>query len=75
MDTEATVAARTSNLYAAQGAGALIAAFIAASMSPENKNKMLTLGQITFILPIIALGFVSNTTIALILLIFIGWVP
>ena len=73
MDTEAIVAARTSNLYAAQGAGALIAAFIAASMSPENKNKMLTLGQITFILPIIALGFVSNTAIALILLIFIGW--
>ncbi|MCI0611292.1 MAG: MFS transporter [Anaerolineae bacterium] len=73
MDTEAIVAARTSNLYAAQGAGALAAAFIIASMIPADKNKILTLGQITFILPIIALGFTSNTTIALILLTFIGW--
>ena len=73
MDTEAIIAARTSNLYAAQGAGALAAAFIIASMGPADKNKILTLGQITFILPIIALGFTSNTMIALILLTFIGW--
>ena len=72
-DTEAIVATRTSTLYAAQGAGALIAAFIAASMHTSDKEKMLLLGQITFILPIIALGFTSNTTIALILLTFIGW--
>jgi MFS family permease len=72
-DSEAIVATRTSNLYAAQGAGALVAAFIAASMHSSDKNKMLMLGQVTFILPIIALGFTSNTTIALILLIFIGW--
>ena len=72
-DTEAIVAARTSSLYAAQGSGALIAAFIAASMRASDKNKMLLLGQITFILPIIALGFTSNTTIAFILLTFIGW--
>jgi MFS family permease len=72
-DTEAIVATRTSNLYAAQGAGALVAAFIAASMHSSDKNKMLVLGQITFILPIIALGFTSNTAIALILLVFIGW--
>lgn len=73
MDTEAIVATRTSNLYAAQGAGALAAAFLITSMSPADKNKMLTLGQITFILPIIALGFTTNTVIALILLTFIGW--
>jgi MFS family permease len=73
MDTEAIVAARTSSLYAAQGVGALVAAFIAASMHVSDKNKMLLLGQITFILPIIALGFTSNTTIALILLTLIGW--
>jgi MFS family permease len=73
MDTEAIVAARTSNLYAAQGVGALIAAFIAASMHASDKNKMLILGQVTFILPIIALGLTSNTSIALILLAFIGW--
>lgn len=73
IDTEAIVAARTSNLYAAQGVGALIAAFIAAYLNSSANNKMLILGQITFILPIIALGFVSNTVIAVILLIFIGW--
>ena len=72
-DTEAIVAARTSTLYAAQGAGALVAAFMAAYMSAWDKNKMLTLGQITFILPIIALGFVKQTNITLILLTFIGW--
>lgn len=73
VDTEAIVATRTSNLYAAQGAGALVAAFLAASMNSTDKNKMLLLGQITFIFPIIALGFASNTTIALILLTLIGW--
>ena len=46
---------------------------MAAYMSSWDKNKMLTLGQITFILPIIALGFVMKTEIAWVLLIFIGW--
>lgn len=73
VDTEAIVAARTSSLYAAQGVGALAAAFIAASMHSSDKTRMLLLGQATFILPIIALGFTSNTTLALILLTFIGW--
>ena len=72
-DTESVIATRTSSLYAAQGAGALVAAFMAAYMSSWEKNKMLTLGQITFILPIIALGFVMKTQIAWVLLIFIGW--
>ena len=73
VDTESMVAARTSNLYAAQGAGALVAAFLAASIYSSDKNKMLLLGQIAFILPIIALGFTSNTVIAVILLALIGW--
>ena len=73
MDTEAMVAGRTSNLYAAQGAGALIAAFIAAYMSSSDKNKMLLWGQVSFILPVILLGFNKNIDIALILLAFIGW--
>lgn len=73
VDTESMVAARTSNLYAAQGAGALVAAFLATSMNSSDKNKMLLLGQIAFILPIIALGFTSNTVIAVILLALIGW--
>lgn len=72
-DTEAAVAARTSSLYAAQGVGALVAAFMAASNPNSNKNRMLLLGQIAFVLPIIALGFVSQTQLALLLLALIGW--
>ena len=73
MDTEAMVALRTSNLYAAQGLGALIAAFLAAYLSSTDKQKMLSLGQMSFVFPIIALGFVRNTNLALLLLIFVGW--
>ena len=73
MDTEAIIAARTSNLYAAQGAGALVAAFLAAYLSSSNKNKMLLLGQIFFIIPIIFLGMTRNINIALVLLVCIGW--
>jgi MFS family permease len=72
IDTEAMVAARTSNLYAAQGLGAVIAALMVAYFSSANKSKMLTLGQIIFTVPIIALGFARNINIALILLAFIG---
>jgi MFS family permease len=72
-DTETIIATRTSNLYAAQGVGALIAAFLAATMVSWNKHKMLLLGQIVFIFPIIALGFTSRINIALVLLAFIGW--
>src|SRR5215216_2410505 len=73
-DTEVIVAARTSNLYAAQGVGALIAALLAAYMnSSRNKGLMVTLGQIAFIFPLIALGYVPNLSISLILLLLIGW--
>ena len=72
MDTEAIVAARTSNLYAAQGAGAVIAAVIVAYFSSSDKNRMLTIGQMAFILPIIALGFVREINFALVLLAFTG---
>lgn len=73
MDTEAMVATRTSNMYAAQGVGALIAAFLAATLSSSDKHKMLALGQISFVVPIIVLGFNRNINIAFILLGFIGW--
>jgi MFS family permease len=73
MDSEATVASRTSNLYAAQGVGALVAAFLAAYLSSTDKQKMLVLGQISFIVPIIVLGLNRNINIALLLLVFIGW--
>lgn len=73
-DTETIVAARTSLLYAAQGGGALIAAVLAAYMSAApNKGLMVMLGQITFIIPLIALGYVPNLNISLVLLVFLGW--
>jgi len=73
LDTEAIIAARTSNMYAAQGVGALTAAFLAAYLVSTDKYKMLALGQISFVFPIIALGFVSNTNLALLILVFVGW--
>ncbi|HET9913308.1 MAG TPA: MFS transporter [Anaerolineales bacterium] len=73
-DTEAIIAERTSHLYAAQGAGALTAALLATYMSSSrNKGFMVALGQVAFILPLIALAFVSNLNVSLVLLIFIGW--
>lgn len=72
-DTEARVATRTSNLYAAQGVGALVAAFLAAAFTISNKDKALFWGQIMFVLPIIALGFNREISVALVLLAFIGW--
>jgi MFS family permease len=73
-DTETIVAARTSLLYAAQGGGALVAAILAAYMNAApNKGLMVTLGQIAFILPLIALGYVPSLSISLLLLVLIGW--
>ena len=73
-DTETDVAARTSLLFAAQGVGALTAALLAAYMSSsQNKGRMVMLGQIAFIFPLIALGYVPNLSISLLLLVLIGW--
>jgi MFS family permease len=73
-DTEAMVAARTSNLYAAQGVGALAAALLAAyTSSSRNKGRMVTLGQVAFLVPLIALGYVPSFNVSLILLVLIGW--
>jgi MFS family permease len=73
-DTETIIAGRTSNLYAAQGAGALIAALLATYLSTSrNKGKMVVLGQIAFIFPLIALGYAKNLGISLFLLLLIGW--
>jgi predicted MFS family arabinose efflux permease len=51
----------------------LTAAFLAAYLSSADKNKMLIFGQAAFVLPIIALGFVRNMPLALLLLILVGW--
>lgn len=73
-DTEAMVAARTSNLYAAQGVGALAAALLAAyTSSSRNKGRMVTLGHVAFLVPLIALGYVPSYNASLILLVLIGW--
>lgn len=73
-DTEAAVAARTSLLYAAQGAGALTAALLAAyRSSARSKGIMVTLGQVAFVIPLIALGYVSNLNLSLVLLVLMGW--
>ena len=72
LDTEAMVAARTSNLYAAQGLGAVIAALIVAYFSSANKRRMLLTGQVLFTIPIIILGLVRNVNIAMVLLACIG---
>jgi MFS family permease len=71
-DTEVIIATRTSNLYAAQGLGAVTAALVAAYFSSANKNRMLLFGQAVFVLPIIALGFARDLNTALLLLTFIG---
>lgn len=72
-DTEAMIATRTSQLYAAQGVGALTAAFLAAYLASANRDRMLILGQISFLIPIITLGFVREVNLALLLLVFVGW--
>ena len=72
-DTESMVATRNSNLYAAQGAGALVAAFLAAASASSDKLKMLLWGQVAFVLPIIGLGLNRDINVALVLLAFIGW--
>ena len=73
-DTETIVAARTSLLYAAQGGGALVAAILAAYMNASpNKGLMVMLGQIAFIIPLIALGYVPGLNVSLLLLVLIGW--
>ncbi|GAB4457467.1 MAG: MFS transporter [Anaerolineales bacterium] len=73
LDTEPAIATRTSNLYAAQGVGALAAAFLAAYLASADRQVMLALGQASFVFPIIALGFVRNVPGALLLLAFVGW--
>jgi hypothetical protein len=46
---------------------------MAASMPNSNKNKWLLLGQIAFVFPIIALGFITKVNVALLLLVLVGW--
>ena len=73
LTSETLIAARTSNLYTAQGIGAVTAALMMAYFSAANKTSTLLWGQALFILPVIALGLTTDSSLAFILLIFIGW--
>ena len=73
LTTETLIATRTSNLYTAQGAGAVTAALVMAYLGTANKDKTLLLGQIFFIVPVILLGTTTNPYFALILLALVGW--
>lgn len=73
LQVETLIAARTSSLYTAQGVGAVTAAFMMAYFGLANKGKTLLWGQVLFIIPIIILGTTTNSTLALVLLAFVGW--
>lgn len=72
-DTSASIAARNSGLYTAQGIGAFIAAVSLASFNPPKKGWMLLAGQAAFILGLFSLGLTRSVPIALVLLVIIGW--
>lgn len=72
-DTPASVAARNSALYIAQGIGALVASVILAAFNPRRKGLLLLLGQLAFITSMLFVGFTTSTPIAFVLLILIGW--
>ncbi|MEN9563169.1 MAG: hypothetical protein RIR73_1413 [Chloroflexota bacterium] len=73
LNSETAIAARTSNLYTAQGIGAVIAAFMMAYFATANKNSTLLWGQILFVLPVIVLGVTQTASLAFMLLILVGW--
>lgn len=73
-DSEQVIATRTSQLYIAQGVGALTAAFLAAYFSAaKRKGLVLLAGQAAFVFALIPLGLTSTPMLALILLVFIGY--
>ncbi|PKN91161.1 MAG: MFS transporter [Chloroflexi bacterium HGW-Chloroflexi-6] len=72
-DTDAAVAARNSALYTFQGIGALIAAITLAAFNPRRKGWLLTFGQAAFIFGLIGLGLTRNVTLALVLMVLLGW--
>ena len=73
-DTETLVALRTSQVYIAQGVGALGAALLAAYFSSaRRKGWILTLGQIAFTVGVVFLSGVTYLPLALTLLAIVGW--
>lgn len=73
-DTEQLIATRTSQLYIAQGIGALAAALLATYFSAaKRKGLILLVGQTIFVLALIVLGLTKIPSLAFILLVFIGY--
>lgn len=73
-DTEQIVATRTSQLYIAQGIGALTAALLATYFSAaKRKGIILLVGQTVFVLALTILGLTKIPSLAFMLLMFIGY--
>jgi MFS family permease len=72
-DTESAVAARYSLLYAFQGVGALSASFMIASHNWRHKGLLLLIGQMTFMLGLVAIGLTRDPKVAFALITLIGW--
>ncbi len=72
-DNDSVVATHNSLLYMFQGIGALIASFMIASSNLKHKGRVLFIGQMTFILCLLAIGLTRNANFAFFLLLLIGW--
>jgi MFS family permease len=73
-DTEAAVAARTGDLYLAQGVGALIAAAVISAYSTlRRKGLLMTIGQFVFAVGLVLLAFAHNLPAAIVLIAVNGW--
>ncbi len=72
-DTDAAVAGRYSLLYLFQGIGALSASFMIASHNWRHKGRVLLIGQVTFMLGLLAIGLTRDANIAYLVICIIGW--
>jgi MFS family permease len=73
-DTKAAVDTRNSAIYAAQGAGALLAAFsIAMNNSTAARRRRLILGEVGFIVGMMGIGFANTLWLTVLLVALMGW--
>ena len=73
-DTKAAVDARNSALYAAQGAGALIAAFsITMNNGAIARRRRIVLGEVAFIGGMLLVGFAGSLWLTVLLVAIMGW--
>ncbi len=73
-DTKSAVDARNSAIYAAQGAGALLAAFsMAMNNSAATHRRRLILGEAAFIIGMLGIGFTKSIWITVFLVALMGW--